>query len=1327
MNYKRVIQMKKGIYCSVVAVLLTAAIFILPIANPGKTPYKDDSDHVGKSSAAITDRNNDTSSDPEIKTPKSDEIVTFIVETDGRPLSSIASSENKKISSLISSGKIREHIDSIKKNLAVVKAGIRKMLPEADLDGSYTYSTIITGFSVKAPYSYLSKLAKATGVKSVTLASLRKAVISEYEPTEDKIVMNNTESSADDSLNDNNDPVQDNDKKENKKAALSQREVKISSYTEPQNEMMKTASAYSEGYTGEGKVIAVIDDSFFCNHMAFSSVPDNCRINSGKLSDIIGAVPFNVNENDNPYVSKKIIFAYDYAGRDDDTSSLASDHGTMIAAASAGNNGLSGDEEFRSGAYDSQLVLMKVCKDGSDSINDEVLLAALDDAAKLSPDVLNLSIGVPDSGAASELYTKALKVLYENGCYITAAAGNYSSKTSGADPDGLSSSFTDYGTVSYPASLPFVTAAGSVDTEVHISDCLIADESERIEYSDVLDQKDKPSPSFSELNEYREYIYTDSFGSGSELLKYKLTGKIAVVKRGMLTIDEKIKAASESGAAGILIISDEPLYVRFTAGERTIPAAAVSSSSMKYFSDHPEGIIRASGKKAFFTCDEQSGPSLFSSYGVTNDLRLKPDILSPGTEIVSACIGGYNTISGTSVSSAEISACAAILMQYLPSSVKSDRQKVLTALLMNTANTLKYDDKLFYSPRLQGAGAVDLENAMAAKSYVTTADGYASVSMGGSATGEFSFDLTITSVSDEECTYQLSSQLQTDKLVNKNGEWLNTMLPESLSEYCEVVFTSDNKEINSVTVPASGKAEINVKITLSEPLKAAYAIAAPNGFFTDGFISFIPSNKSSVLTVPVCGYCGNWEDADIFDASVYDDKKPVIAKSSLTAASAIGKVYPGYVLGKNMTTGEFSSAKLCVGKDTVKNAYDVPTAGVSFVIPDFYLLRDASDYTITITDSSGKKVFSQNTGSFSALSNSGYEPYTELLSHFNADGLKNLFAGLKEGKYKYSVSASTVPAENNSSKPQTIAYDIVVDNTAPSKPVTKVYTDGERIFLNVSSTDKNGVQGLIFYTAEKSGNKYNYADRFEDLETAGYLDKNSYVLTEYKETETSAEYTYDITNIRTQLLNVKEVAKNENVGNITELKFIVRAVDYAWNLSAPVTADCVVSGTVKYKLEDQNGKPVEGAELSFNNVTKKSDRMGMIVFEDILPDYYGASLVSVPDDYKTDFVMEGVYTTLTRLNYERTIVFEFSGVYPETEVSDNKDTDKDNTDITNAELKKTSVRKDYFEHDNSVFGIVFVSILLIISISSLAISRRNRKTVRYYEKPGDQTDDTSDQ
>ena len=79
----------------------------------------------------------------------------------------------------------------------------------------------------------------------------------------------------------------------------------------------------------------------------------------------------------------------------------------------------------------------------------------------------------------------------------------------------------------------------------------------------------------------------------------------------------------------------------------------------------------------------------FSSWGVTPDLQLSPDVTAPGGNIYSTLTDGtYGTLSGTSMASPHIAGMSALVLQYLRDSYDlTDEQMhtVAEALLMSTA------------------------------------------------------------------------------------------------------------------------------------------------------------------------------------------------------------------------------------------------------------------------------------------------------------------------------------------------------------------------------------------------------------------------------------------------------------------------------------------------------------------------------------------------------------------------------------------------------------------------------------------------------------------
>ena len=123
--------MKKGIYSAILAATLTISVFALPIINSESSPDQDDPDAIGRSSARITNENDNKTKPTEDNTPKNDETVTFIITVNGDSLvDTVLKSGNKysNVTDLLKSNDGRSYVDTIKKNQAVVKASIQLIL-----------------------------------------------------------------------------------------------------------------------------------------------------------------------------------------------------------------------------------------------------------------------------------------------------------------------------------------------------------------------------------------------------------------------------------------------------------------------------------------------------------------------------------------------------------------------------------------------------------------------------------------------------------------------------------------------------------------------------------------------------------------------------------------------------------------------------------------------------------------------------------------------------------------------------------------------------------------------------------------------------------------------------------------------------------------------------------------------------------------------------------------------------------------------------------------------------------------------------------------------
>ena len=119
--------------------------------------------------------------------------------------------------------------------------------------------------------------------------------------------------------------------------------------------------------------------------------------------------------------------------------------------------------------------------------------------------------------------------------------------------------------------------------------------------------------------------------------------------------------------------------------------------------------------------------SSFSSWGVSPDLRLKPEVTAPGGNIYSSLPeDSYGFMSGTSMATPQLTGASAIVLQRVQSDPlfasmdarhKSD---VVQNLLMGTATPVVdplQDTGAYYSPRKQGAGLVNVLAATTSSVY----------------------------------------------------------------------------------------------------------------------------------------------------------------------------------------------------------------------------------------------------------------------------------------------------------------------------------------------------------------------------------------------------------------------------------------------------------------------------------------------------------------------------------------------------------------------------------------------------------------------------------
>ena len=866
---------------------------------------------------------------------------------------------------------------------------------------------------------------------------------------------------------------------------------------------------------GDGKVVAVIDTGMDMTHPAFAGALHGTP---GLSEDKVEALTPQLGDGKTgSYVSEKFPFAYDYADNDPDASPTgeAGSHGTHVAGITAGNAG-----EIVGIAPDAQIIVAKVARSSNGGIPDSALLAALDDMVILHPDVVNLSLGQTGGmdNEADSMYATVFKSLQDAGVTVNAAAGNeYTAGYGNLSGKNLPfASDPDSSVLCEPASYSSVVSVASVDNSLAHSAFTVGDRD--IAYQRAGGADGQKMPDLSDLTG-GPFEYVDG-GIGSpedgEALKAKypegLAGKIVLVKRGSLTFQDKFNNIAGSKPAGFIVYNNVPgdSLVVMSLATDGVPAAFISQAdgeAMLAAADHhlsvaPGKVVPPSSKYSM---------SSFSSWGVTPDLRLKPEVSAPGGNIYSAVPGGtYEFMSGTSMATPQMAGVSAVVLQRVQNdplfASMSAREKVdvVQNLIMSTAAPIVdplQDTGAPYSPRKQGSG---LANVLAA----TTSSVYPTVVGApeqsrpkadlGDGTKGWHFDVTLHNLSGAEATYELSSQALSEIVeggffTGHSADWRGKGVDIAYSGAA----VSGTDEGAIITVPANGEATVGVDVKPGADFDASIAQNMPNGTFLDGFVRFTSKTASQPdLTVPYLGFYGNWGKAPIFDALASED-------GAHTLASWVYNGTTGQQLGYNPLVKDADRIGLPTSSKNVISRSDA--SGAPTVLqPRTGTLRSVHTLNAAYMNAAGETVasFTRFMNWKSALDSStgkmtwveqGHDP-------MSLDARADAYKNLPDGAYKLTLSAHN---DGPSQADQSISYEFRLDTAAPVVSNLEYKGEGADTVLSFDITDASllaaidlhdPADGLWFYrhiftdneatTAADGSRAYHVEIPFKDIAQA---------------------------------------------------------------------------------------------------------------------------------------------------------------------------------------------------------------------------------------------------
>ncbi|CYX08077.1 S8 family serine peptidase [Streptococcus suis] len=856
------------------------------------------------------------------------------------------------------------------------------------------------------------------------------------------------------------------------------------------NTIITVPKVWDSGYKGEGTVVAIIDSGLDVDHdvLHISDLSAAKYKSEKEIEAAKEAAGITYGE----WFNDKVVFGYNYVDvntvlKEEDKRS----HGMHVTSIATGNPTQPVAGQLMYGvAPEAQVMFMRVFSDLKATTGAALYVKAIEDAVKLGADSINLSLGGANGSVVNmnENVTAAIEAARRAGVSVVIAAGN--DGTFGSGHSNPSADYPDYGLVGAPSTArDAISVASYNNTTVgsKVINIIGLENNADLNYGKSSFDNPEKSPVPFEIGKEYEYVYA-GIGQASDFDGLDLTGKLALIKRGTITFSEKIANATAAGAVGVVIFNSRP-------GEANVSMqlddTAIAIPSVFIPLEFGEALAANSYKIAFNNeTDIRPNPeagllSDFSSWGLSADGELKPDLAAPGGAIYAAINDNdYANMQGTSMASPHVAGAAVLVKQYLqatyPTKSPQEIEALVKHLLMSTAKAhVNKETTAYTSPRQQGSGIIDTAAAISTGLYLTGEDGYGSITLG-NVEDTFSFTVTLHNITNEDKTLNYSTQLTTDTV--QNG--LITLAPRLLAEIPG----------GKVTVKANSSTTVTINVDASSFTEELTGLMK-NGYYLEGFVRFTDvADGGDIVSIPYVGFRGEFQNLAVLEEPIYnliaDGKggfyfEPVTAQPDTVD---ISHHYTGLVTG---------STELIYSTDK-RSDFAIKTLGT---------FKNEAGYFVLELDESGKPhlaISPNGDDNQDSLAFKGVflRNYTDLVaSVYAADdtertnplwesqpqsGNKNFYSGdpknpkssiiyptewngtdsdgnaLADGKYQYVLTySSEVPG----AAVQTMIFDVIIDRESPV--ITTATYDETNFTFNPRPAIEKGESGLyreqVFY------------------------------------------------------------------------------------------------------------------------------------------------------------------------------------------------------------------------------------------------------------------------
>lgn len=731
------------------------------------------------------------------------------------------------------------------------------------------------------------------------------------------------------------------------------KEVHIQSVYQPANSNDNDLAQVTDdwrsahGGDGSGMLIADIDSGIDYTHPDLKLTTTGSK--QAKLSKESSKL-FQKFSSYGVYQSNKVPFAHNYADNIDSQDELKDngithEHGQHVAGILAANGKVKGV------APEAQLLDMKVFSNHHNGASTDSIVDAIEDSVKLGADVLNLSLGSSLTNYSSLMpETAALNRAAKLGVVPVVAASNDGrasaeqsdlhtvahnpeediSISSMSLADGAISVASMEGTQTHALTTNFSDSAGKTFSDkvpVRVSPGIPDDF-----WTKKHTIKDNSVPIVDGEPNYDETKKADRLSKG--FVKDIDSHKIKIIQynpdpNADTTVKDMQKAAKYNDVDMVILIDykDRPLpscefapvdgekapamLISYQSGRQLL--AKVRELAPVYYGKDPlpedapaedaykkQEVANASLTVPTTTTSDNQDTgkmSTFTSWGCTPDLNLKPDVTGVGGNIWSLSNKDYAQMSGTSMASPFVAGTVALLKQQANKQHVNLGQgsnkfiKNMKTLLQNTAQPVySKDGQAYYSPRQQGAGLVQVDNAIKSHTVVTDAkDQDGAVDLKSFSGQTKTFTLNIKNVGNKAATYSVkglggvATEIRTTDAKAPNEVGIRTTYDNegrvedvaSLNSAGTYYLRNEQPFLDLVSEKGIANAKVTadqsqvivpagttkaVQVTIALPSK----LAKQN--WVEGYVQVKSTNGNEpAANIPYFGYYGDWDKDTIID------------------------------------------------------------------------------------------------------------------------------------------------------------------------------------------------------------------------------------------------------------------------------------------------------------------------------------------------------------------------------------------------------------------------------------------------------------------------------